>query len=215
MYKLDQPPLLFESSRPGRSTAILPESDVPDRPLDVADPRRASAAAPPPLPELGELDVVRHYTNLSTLNMSIDTNFYPLGSCTMKYNPKRNERLAALPGLAAQHPYQDESTLQGMLAILFELQEILAEIAGLRRRQPAAGGRGAGRADRPAGRGGLLPRPRRDAHPGPDPRQRPRHQPRLGPPRRLRGRHDQERQPRPGRPRRLQGQARATRPPCS
>ena len=76
--------------------------------------------------------------------MSIDSNFYPLGSCTMKYNPKRNERLAALPGLAAQHPYQDESTLQGLLAILFELQEMLAEIAGLHAvsLQPAAGAQG-------------------------------------------------------------------------
>jgi glycine dehydrogenase subunit 2 len=102
------------------------------------------AAESPPLPELSELDVVRHYTNLSALNMSIDSNFYPLGSCTMKYNPKRNERLAALPGLAGQHPYQDESTLQGLLAILFELQDILAEIAGLHAvsLQPAAGAQG-------------------------------------------------------------------------
>ncbi|MGO9916085.1 MAG: aminomethyl-transferring glycine dehydrogenase subunit GcvPB, partial [Isosphaeraceae bacterium] len=95
MYKLDQPPLLFESSRPGRNTAILPPSDVPDQPLDALLPDAHRAQEPPPLPELGELDVVRHYTNLSALNMSIDSNFYPLGSCTMKYNPKRNERLAA------------------------------------------------------------------------------------------------------------------------
>ena len=113
MYKLDQPPLLFESSRPGRATAILPESDVPDRPLASLIPEAHQSSAPPPLPELGELDVVRHYTNLSTLNMSIDANFYPLGSCTMKYNPKRNERLAALPGFAAQHPYQDEEHAPG------------------------------------------------------------------------------------------------------
>jgi glycine dehydrogenase subunit 2 len=88
--------------------------------------------------------VVRHYTNLSTLNMSIDGNFYPLGSCTMKYNPKRNERLAAMPGLGAQHPYQDEGTLQGLLGILFDLQGILAEIAGLHAvsLQPAAGAHG-------------------------------------------------------------------------
>src|SRR5262245_36573860 len=131
MYKLDSPPLLFESSRPGRFTAILPDCDVPELPLTSLLPERDVAAAPPPLPELGELDVVRHYTNLSTLNMSIDSNFYPLGSCTMKYNPKRNERLAALPGLAAQHPYQGEETLQGLLAILFDLQQILAEIGGL------------------------------------------------------------------------------------
>src|SRR4051794_29146372 len=131
MYKLDPPPLLFESSRPGRATAYFPPSDVPERPLEELIPARHRAPVPPALPELSELDVVRHYTNLSALNMSIDSNFYPLGSCTMKYNPKRNERLAAWPGLAAQHPYQDESTLQGLLAVLFELQEMLAEIAGL------------------------------------------------------------------------------------
>src|SRR3954453_4791603 len=144
MYKLEQHPLLFESSRPGRSTAILPASDVPDRPLDDLIPPAHRAAASPPLPELSELDVVRHYTNLSTLNMAIDANFYPLGSCTMKYNPKRNERLAALPGLAAQHPYQSEETLQGLLAILHDLQQILAEVAGLDAvsLQPAAGAQG-------------------------------------------------------------------------
>jgi glycine dehydrogenase subunit 2 len=144
MYKLDPPKLLFETSRDGRRTAILPAADVPDRPLDEVVPAAHRADAPPPLPELGELDVVRHYTNLSVLNMAIDANFYPLGSCTMKYNPKRNERLASLPGLAAQHPYQDESTLQGLLQILFELQHDLAEIAGLDAvsLQPAAGAQG-------------------------------------------------------------------------
>jgi glycine dehydrogenase subunit 2 len=144
MYKLDPPPLIFESSRPGRETVILPAADVPFRPLSALIPDAHRSSDAPPLPELGELDVVRHYTNLSALNMSIDSNFYPLGSCTMKYNPKRNERLAALPGLGAQHPYQDEATLQGLLAILFELQEILAEIAGLDAvsLQPAAGAQG-------------------------------------------------------------------------
>jgi glycine dehydrogenase subunit 2 len=144
MYKLDQPSLLFESSRPGRSTAILPESDVPDTPLSSLIPGAHLSATPTPLPELGELDVVRHFTNLSTLNMSIDANFYPLGSCTMKYNPKRNERLASLPGFSAQHPYQEEGTLQGLLELLFELQEMLAEIAGLHAvsLQPAAGAQG-------------------------------------------------------------------------
>src|SRR4051794_37394140 len=144
MYKLQQPPLLFESSRPGRSTAIWPPSDVPDRPLDEVIPSAHRAAASPPLPELSELDVVRHYTNLSSLNMAIDANFYPLGSCTMKYNPKRNERLASLPGLGAQHPYQDDGTLQGLLSLLFELQDMLGEIAGLPAvsLQPAAGAQG-------------------------------------------------------------------------
>jgi glycine dehydrogenase subunit 2 len=144
MYKLTTPELLFESSRAGRSTAIFPASDVPEVPLDALIPTDHLAASSPGLPELSELDVVRHYTNLSTLNMSIDGNFYPLGSCTMKYNPKRNERLAGLPGVAGLHPYQDESTLQGMLAILFELQEMLAEVAGLPAisLQPAAGAHG-------------------------------------------------------------------------
>ncbi|QEH32661.1 putative glycine dehydrogenase (decarboxylating) subunit 2 [Aquisphaera giovannonii] len=144
MYKLDPTPLLFESSRPGRATAVLPASDVPARPIDELIPASQLASSAPPLPELSELDVVRHYTNLSASNMSIDSNFYPLGSCTMKYNPKRNERLAGLPGLGAQHPYQDDSTLQGLLAILHELQGCLAEIAGLHAvsLQPAAGAQG-------------------------------------------------------------------------
>ncbi|WP_169977247.1 aminomethyl-transferring glycine dehydrogenase subunit GcvPB [Tautonia rosea] len=144
MLKKDQPPLLFEASRPGRRVRIVPPSDVPDRPLDDLIPAEHRAEALPPLPELGELDVVRHYTNLSTFNMAIDANFYPLGSCTMKYNPKRNERLASLPGMAALHPYQDESTLQGMLQLLFEIQHDLGEIAGLPAvsLQPAAGAQG-------------------------------------------------------------------------
>ncbi len=144
MYKLDQPPLLFESSRSGRATAVLPRSDIPECPLDDIIPPAHRAGVGPALPELSELDVVRHYTNLSALNMAIDANFYPLGSCTMKYNPKRNERLASLPGLGAQHPYQDDETLQGLLEILDELQHDLAEIAGLHAvsLQPAAGAQG-------------------------------------------------------------------------
>src|SRR4051794_18094689 len=104
MYKLDPPTLLFESSRPGRFTSILPPSDVPDCPLEDLIPSAHLAEYALPLPELGELDVVRHFTNLSTSNMNIDANFYPLGSCTMKYNPKRNERIASFPGLASLHP---------------------------------------------------------------------------------------------------------------
>ena len=88
--------------------------------------------------------MVRHFVNLSTLNMSVDTHFYPLGSCTMKYNPKRNERLAGLPGMVDLHPYQPESTLQGMLELLYQSQQMLAEIAGLPAvsLQPAAGAHG-------------------------------------------------------------------------
>jgi glycine dehydrogenase subunit 2 len=136
--------LLFEMSRPGRRAQVLPPCDVPARPTEELLPAATLAAAPPPLPELAEPDVVRHFTNLSTQNMSVDTHFYPLGSCTMKYNSKRNERVAALPGLANLHPYQPESSLQGMLQLLFELQEMLAEIAGLDAvsLQPAAGAHG-------------------------------------------------------------------------
>ena len=136
--------LLSELSRPGRRAARLGPLDVPAVDPESALPAHARAAAPPPLPELSELDVVRHYTNLSTLNMSVDSHFYPLGSCTMKYNPKRNERLAGLPGLADLHPLQSEAGLQGMLELLHELQGFLAEIAGLDAvsLQPAAGAQG-------------------------------------------------------------------------
>jgi glycine dehydrogenase subunit 2 len=135
---------LFELSKPGRRAALLPPCDVPQRPLDDLLPREALADAPPELPELSEPDVVRHFTNLSTLNMSVDTHFYPLGSCTMKYNPKRNERLVSLPGMADLHPYQPEESLQGMLDLLWHMQEMLAEIGGLHAvsLQPAAGAHG-------------------------------------------------------------------------
>ena len=136
--------LLFDLSRPGRRGATYPESDVPSRSASDCLPAEFLADELPPLPEVNEPDVVRHFTNLSTLNMSVDTHFYPLGSCTMKYNPKRHERLAGLPGLGDLHPYQNELDLQGILAILFELQEMLAEISGLPAvsLQPAAGAQG-------------------------------------------------------------------------
>ena len=136
--------LLFEQSKPGARAARLPECDVPVRPLEELLPPEALAGDALPLPELSEPDIVRHFVNLASQNMSVDANFYPLGSCTMKYNPKRNERLASLPGMADLHPYQDESTLQGMLELLFRSQEMLAEISGLPAvsLQPAAGAHG-------------------------------------------------------------------------
>src|SRR5437588_1775161 len=144
MDKSQSTALLFELSHPGRRCQRLPECDVPAAPADELLPAGALADAPPPLPEVGEVDLVRHYVNLSTRNMSIDTNFYPLGSCTMKYNPKRHERLAALPGLADLHPLQSDESCQGMLELLWELQNILAEIAGLDAvsLHPAAGAQG-------------------------------------------------------------------------
>src|SRR4051794_39634958 len=122
MDKTQATELLFELSRPGRRAHRLPECDVPVAEAGRLLPASARAGEPPPLPEVGEVDLVRHFTNLSTRNMSVDTNFYPLGSCTMKYNPKRHERLAALPGLADLHPLQDDNSCQGMLQLLWELQ---------------------------------------------------------------------------------------------
>jgi len=117
---------------------------VPVRPIEELLPEHCRATTLLPLPEVTEPDVVRHFTNLSTLNMSVDTHFYPLGSCTMKHNPKRNERLANLPGIANLHPYQPDDTVQGLLQLLHELQDMFAEISGLPAvsLQPAAGAHG-------------------------------------------------------------------------
>jgi glycine dehydrogenase subunit 2 len=135
-------PTVYELSSPGRHGPLLPALDVPLAPLpDFGIVRPADSV---PLPELSELDVVRHFVRLSHLNMSIDTNFYPLGSCTMKYNPKVNEKVAALPGFANLHPMQDAEMTQGAMQLLFELQIILAEISGFAAvtLQPAAGAQG-------------------------------------------------------------------------
>ncbi len=136
--------LLFELSQPGRCGARLPDCDVPEAALESLLPRESLSGEAPALPEMAEPDVVRHFTNLSTLNMSVDTHYYPLGSCTMKHNPKRNERLAGLPGLLHVHPYQRDETIQGLLELLYGLQEMLAEISGLSgvSLQPAAGAHG-------------------------------------------------------------------------
>jgi glycine dehydrogenase subunit 2 len=144
MDKNQSTELLFEISHPGRRAHLLPECDVPVPSAAELLPRSALAAAPPPLPGISEIDLIRHFTNLSTKNMAIDTNFYPLGSCTMKYNPKRHERMAALPGLANLHPLQSDESCQGMLEMLWNMQSILAEIAALDgvSLQPAAGAQG-------------------------------------------------------------------------
>ena len=133
--------LLFEMSHPGRRTHRLPPSDVPVVETVELFSAGSLAAEPPPLPEVGEIDLIRHFTNLSARNMSIDTNFYPLGSCTMKYNPKRHERLSGLAGMAHVHPLQTDDSCQGMLELLWNMQNILSEIAGLDAvsLQPAAG----------------------------------------------------------------------------
>ncbi|HVB97679.1 MAG TPA: aminomethyl-transferring glycine dehydrogenase subunit GcvPB [Chloroflexota bacterium] len=136
-------PLIFDYSSPGRTAASLPESDVPIEPIESMLPP-SLIRADLPLPEVGELDVVRHFTRLSQKNVCIDTTFYPLGSCTMKYNPRVNEDAARLTGLAQIHPYQDESTVQGALNLMYDLQRYLAEISGMDAisLQPAAGAHG-------------------------------------------------------------------------
>jgi glycine dehydrogenase subunit 2 len=115
-------------SRPGRLAITLPAPDVPESSEAIpADLRREAL----PLPELSQLDVVRHFTRLSQLNWSIDTHMYPLGSCTMKLNPKVNDAVAALPGFAQAHPMQPDADAQGVLAVMFELQQMLSEITGM------------------------------------------------------------------------------------
>ena len=135
---------LFELSEPGRRGVLFPASDVPEKPLSDLIPQDALADDICALPHVCESDVIRHFVNLSSQNMSVDTHFYPLGSCTMKYNPKRHERLSRTPGIADLHPYESPENCQGMLQILYEMQEMLGEIAGLPgvSLQPAAGAQG-------------------------------------------------------------------------
>ncbi len=132
-------PLLCDLSASGRQGIRYPDPDVPLSPLPD-DLLRTDL----PLPEISEVDVVRHFTRLSQLNYSIDTGYYPLGSCTMKYNPKINEETARLPGFAHVHPLQPIETVQGSLALMYQLQEWLKEIGGFAgvSLQPAAGAHG-------------------------------------------------------------------------
>jgi glycine dehydrogenase subunit 2 len=134
-------PTIFERSRPGRGGGKIPHP-----PKDALDrlPPEARRTTPPALPEMNEPDVVRHYVNLSQLNFAIDTGFYPLGSCTMKFNPKLNEWAARLPGFANLHPLTPDEAAQGTLQLLWELEVALAEISGMRAvsLMPAAGAQG-------------------------------------------------------------------------
>ena len=137
-------PLIFERSQPGRRGVRYPAPDVPAFDEAAVLPPELLRTSPLGLPEVAENDVVRHYTGLSQLNYAIDKGFYPLGSCTMKYNPKVNEWVAALPGFADIHPLQPEETVQGMLDVLWTLEQVLAEIGGMDAvtLQPAAGAHG-------------------------------------------------------------------------
>lgn len=137
-------PLLFELSRPGRTAYSLPKSDVPQKRLEASIPAELLREKPAQLPEISELQLMRHYTRLSHKNFGVETGFYPLGSCTMKYNPKVNEVVARYDGFANIHPYQPEETVQGALQLMYELQEDLEEITGMDAitLQPAAGAHG-------------------------------------------------------------------------
>jgi glycine dehydrogenase subunit 2 len=133
-------PVIYELSKPGRMATTLPALDVPRAELPPATMLRDDVD----LPEVSELDLMRHYVRLSQLNWAIDIGFYPLGSCTMKYNPKVNEAAARLPGFSRTHPYQDNHTVQGNLLLMYELQEMLKEVGGFAgvTLQPSAGAHG-------------------------------------------------------------------------
>ena len=123
----DRRRLLMDRSVPGRMGVSLPESDVPPQPMPPSDTLRDDLD----FPEVSENEIVRYFSTLSQLNFSIDHNFYPLGSCTMKYNPKVNDEIAALPGFADIHPLQPDATAQGALRLMWELQQRLIEITGM------------------------------------------------------------------------------------
>jgi glycine dehydrogenase subunit 2 len=131
--------MIFELSKPGRRAIRFPKPDVPETALPLELARESLD-----WPEVSEIDVIRHFTRASQKNHSIDTGFYPLGSCTMKYNSKINEAVARYPGFAQIHPYQPESSVQGALELMYELQGMLAEISGFEQvtLQPAAGAHG-------------------------------------------------------------------------
>lgn len=141
---IDLEPIVFTRSRPGRVGYSLPRPDVSPVDLETRIPESLRRPSPPNLPALSELDVVRHFLRLSQLNWGVDIGFYPLGSCTMKYNPKMNEAISALPGFVAIHPYQSEETVQGILMLLWELEQYLCEIFGADHfvLQPGAGAHG-------------------------------------------------------------------------
>lgn len=140
----DYEQLIFEISTPGRTAYNLPPCDVEEMPLEEMIPGNMLAQGELELPEVNEVDIVRHFTNLSNKNYGLDTGFYPLGSCTMKYNPKINEEMAALPGFRDLHPYQNEEDVQGALELMYNMQESLREIVGMDActLQPAAGAQG-------------------------------------------------------------------------
>lgn len=137
-------PLIFDKTSPGRRCFIFPACDVPIKPIPDLLPQNMLRQEEIQLPEVSEIDVVRHFTILSQKNYCVDTNFYPLGSCTMKYNPKTNEESARLEGFTKLHPYQPIEQCQGILKLLYDLEQMLKNISGMSAftLQPAAGAHG-------------------------------------------------------------------------
>jgi glycine dehydrogenase subunit 2 len=144
MEKTPLETLIFEQSQAGRRAETLPRPNVPLKPLDSLVPQGYLRQKPPALPEVSELEVMRHFVRLSHLNHSIDTGFYPLGSCTMKYNPKVNDAMAALEGFRELHPLQPVDQVQGALELIYKLERAIAQVVGLPAvtLQPAAGAHG-------------------------------------------------------------------------
>ncbi len=134
---------IFQKGAPGRRAFMCPETDVPQVPAEAL-PERFRRVVPPRLPEVSEPEIVRHYVGISKRNFDLDSGFYPLGSCTMKHNPRLHERAAALPGHARLHPLQDPERAQGALELMWNLQQALGEISGMAHvsLQPSAGSHG-------------------------------------------------------------------------
>ena len=140
----DSAKTIYEKSRPGRRAFVAPEAGVPEAPLEELIPQGLLRTEAAKLPEVAEPELVRHYTRISKRNFDLDSGFYPLGSCTMKHNPRLHERVAALPGNSRLHPFQSESRSQGALELMYNLQHALGEVAGLPHvsLQPSAGSHG-------------------------------------------------------------------------
>ena len=140
----DRAVTIYERSVEGRRAATLPEAGVEERPIEELIPKSLLREKPAELPEIAEPEIVRHYNRISRRNFDLDTGFYPLGSCTMKHNPRLNERVAALPGHARLHPAQEPKRAQGALELMWLLQQSLSEICGLPHvsLQPSAGSHG-------------------------------------------------------------------------
>ncbi len=135
---------IFERSVEGRRAAVVPECDVPEAPLSELIPESRLREKAAELPEVSEPEIVRHYNRISRRNFDLDTGPYPLGSCTMKHNPRLNEKVAALPGHARLHPAQDPKRAQGALELMWNLERSLSELTGLPHvsLQPSAGSHG-------------------------------------------------------------------------